>query len=69
MRSPFVGLLLQHGHVHSHELARQLTREDRRPLSLLGALRRLTASDTAAQRGSWRGAVGTERRLFPINSP
>lgn len=69
MRSPFVGLLLQHGHVHSPELVRQLTREDRRPLSLLGALRQVTAPDVATQRESWHAAAGTERRLFPINSP
>jgi hypothetical protein len=68
MRSPFVGLLLQHGHVHSPELARQLDRADQRPLGLLGAFRRLTATD-AERHNSWRATAGGARRLFPINSP
>ncbi|MEW9573396.1 hypothetical protein ABQJ54_16690 [Rhodanobacter sp. Si-c] len=69
MRSPFIGLLLQHGHVHSPELARQLTRDDPRPLPLHGALRQLTAPDAAARRSSWRAAAGASRYLFLINSP
>jgi hypothetical protein len=69
MRSPFVGLLLQHGHVHSPELVRQLDREDQRPLRLRDAARQLTAPDAAARRSSWRGVAGAARRLFPINSP
>ncbi|MFK2930570.1 hypothetical protein [Dyella agri] len=68
MRSPLIGLLLQHGHVHSPELARQLDRADRRPLTLLGAFRQLIATD-ASKRGSWRGPVSGARQLFPINSP
>ena len=68
MRSPFIGLLLQHGHVHSPELARQLDRADQRPLTLRAAFRQLTAPD-AERRNSWRGTAGGARRLFPINSP
>ena len=68
MRSPFVGLLLQQGHVHSPELVRQLRREDQRPLPLRGAFRKLTAADTE-RRNSWRAMAGYARRLFPINSP
>ena len=68
MRSPFIGLLLQHGHVHSPELARQLDRADQRPLTLRAAFRQLTASDVE-RRNSWRGTAGGARRLFPINSP
>ena len=69
MRSPFIGLLLLHGHVHSPELARELDRADQRPLTLRGAFRRLTAPDAAARRNSWRAAAGGSRQLFPINSP
>ena len=69
MRSPFVGLLLQHGHVHSPELVRQLTREDQRPLPLRDAVKQLTTAETAAQRNSWRGVAGSSRHLFFINSP
>ena len=69
MRSPFIGLLLQHGHVHSPELARQLDRADQRPLTLRGAFRRLTTPDDIARRNSWRAVAGGARRLFPINSP
>jgi hypothetical protein len=69
MRSPFVGLLLQHGHVHSPELVRQLSHEDRRPLTLRGAFRRLAAPDATERRSSWRATAGRARRLFPINSP
>jgi hypothetical protein len=69
MRSPFIGLLLQHGHVHSPELARELDRVDQRPLTLRGALRQLTAEDAAERRNSWRATAGRARRLFPINSP
>ncbi len=69
MRSPFVGLLLQHGHVHSPELVRQLSREDQRPLSLRGAARQLTAAEAGARRSSWRGMAGAARYLFLINSP
>ncbi|HKR76978.1 MAG TPA: hypothetical protein VJR95_09945 [Rhodanobacter sp.] len=68
MRSPFIGLLLQHGHVHSPELARQLDRADQRPLTLRGAFRQLTTPDDA-RRSSWRAMAGGARRLFPINSP
>lgn len=67
MRSPFVGLLLQHGHVHSPELARRLNRENQRPLGLRDALRRLAAP--AAQRDTWHAMHDHARRLFPINSP
>lgn len=67
MRSPFVGLLLQHGHVHSPELARRLNREDQRPLGLRDALRRLAAP--AAQHDTWHAMHDRSRRLFPINSP
>jgi hypothetical protein len=69
MRSPFVGLLLQHGHVHSPELVRQLSREDQRPLPLRDAARQLTAPEAAARRNSWRAMAGTARSLFLINSP
>jgi hypothetical protein len=69
MRSPFIGLLLQHGHVHSPELVRELDRADRRPLTLRGAFRQLTAPDAAERRNSWRATAGGARRLFPINSP
>lgn len=69
MRSPFVGLLLQHGHVHSPELVRQLSGEDQRPLTLRGALRRLAAPDATERRNSWRATASRARRLFPINSP
>ncbi|MEW9624667.1 hypothetical protein [Rhodanobacter geophilus] len=68
MRSPFVGLLLQQGHVHSLELVRQLDRADQRPLSLRGAFRQLTATEVE-RRNSWRATAGGARRLFPINSP
>ncbi|GAB3786580.1 hypothetical protein GCM10028797_18360 [Dyella agri] len=54
--------------MHSPELARQLDRADRRPLTLLGAFRQLIATD-ASKRGSWRGPVSGARQLFPINSP
>jgi len=67
MRSPLVGLLLQHGHVHSPDVVRRLDREDQRPLGLLAALRRLAAPNTA--RGNWHGMRDRARRLFPINSP
>ena len=67
MRSPLVGLLMQHGHVHSPELARRLGREDQRPLGLRDALRRLAAP--AVEGGTWHGQREPSRRLFPINSP
>ena len=69
MRSPFVGLLLQHGHVHSPELARQLTHEDQRPLPLRDAFRQLIAPDATTRRNSWRAMSGSSRYLFLINSP
>ncbi|MBD8872707.1 hypothetical protein [Rhodanobacter sp. DHB23] len=69
MRSPFLGLLLQHGHVHSPELVRQLDRDDQRTLPLRDAARQLTAPEAAARRSSWRGVVGGARYLFLINSP
>lgn len=69
MRSPFVGLLLQQGHVHSPELVRELTREDLRPLPLRDAARRLCEDDAVARRNAWRAVAGKARRLFPINSP
>jgi len=69
MRSPFVGLLLQHGHVHSPELVRQLTREDQRPLPLHDAVKQLTAPEATARRNSWRAVGGAARYLFLINSP
>lgn len=69
MRSPFIGLLLQHGHVHSPELGRQLARDDQRPLSLSDALRQLAAPDSNMRRNSWRAAAGASRYLFLINSP
>ncbi|HEX7731749.1 MAG TPA: hypothetical protein VF415_03815 [Rhodanobacter sp.] len=69
MRSPFVGLLLQHGHVHSPELVRQLSHDDQPPLPLRGALRRLAAPDAPARRNSWRAVAGSARYLFLINSP
>jgi hypothetical protein len=68
MRSPFVGLLLQHGHVHDPELARHLGRDDRPPLRLGEAIKRLATQD-AAPRGSWRAATSASRYLFLINSP
>ncbi|MDE2280025.1 MAG: hypothetical protein KGK06_04685 [Xanthomonadaceae bacterium] len=68
MRSPLIGLLLQHGHVHSAELTRRLDREDQRPQGLRDALRRLVVTDVE-RRNAWRGAVDKARRLFPINSP
>lgn len=69
MRSPFIGLLLQHGHVHSPELVRQLDRDDQRPLPLRDAARQLAAPEAAARRNSWRAAAGASRYLFLINSP
>lgn len=69
MRSPFIGLLLQHGHVHSPELVRQLTHEDQRPLPLRAAVRELTAPETATKRHSWRAMTSAARYLFLINSP
>ena len=67
MRSPLVGLLLQHGHVHSAELARRLDREDQRPQGPRDALRRL-ATPTAGH-DTWHGRRDRARRLFLINSP
>lgn len=69
MRSPFVGLLLQHGHVHSPELVRQLSRPDQRPLGLRDATRQLAAPEATARRNSWRAVAGASRYLFLINSP
>ncbi|MBD8881821.1 hypothetical protein IHE49_15140 [Rhodanobacter sp. 7MK24] len=69
MRSPFVGLLLQHGHVHSPELVRQLTDEDQQPLPLRDAVKRLTTPEAAARRNSWGAVTRSARYLFLINSP
>jgi len=69
MRSPFIGLLLQHGHVHSLELVRQLDRDDQRPLPLRDAVKRLTTPETAAKRNSWGAVTRSARYLFLINSP
>jgi hypothetical protein len=68
MRSPFVGLLLQHGHVHDPELVRRLGSDGRPPLRLGEALKRLAKQD-AARRGAWRAVASASRYLFLINSP
>jgi hypothetical protein len=68
MRSPFVGLLLQHGHVHDPELARRLGTDDQPPLHLGKALNHLSQPDKA-RRGAWHAAASASRYLFLINSP
>jgi hypothetical protein len=68
MRSPFAGLLLQHGHVHDFRLARQLGSDDHPPEQPGRALKRL-AGPEGSRRRSWRGVAGASRYLFLINSP
>lgn len=68
MRSPFAGLLLQHGHVHDLKVARQLGSDSHPPEHLGKALKRLATQD-GARRRSWRGATSASRYLFLINSP
>jgi hypothetical protein len=68
MRSPLIGLLLQHGHVHDVATLRRLALHGRRPLPLCHACQELTG-EALMRRRSWLAAAGTARYLFPINSP
>ncbi|MGC1547900.1 MAG: hypothetical protein WA777_05175 [Rhodanobacter sp.] len=43
MRSPQIGLLLQHGHIADFDLAKKLASTPRRPIHLFDAIRLLTA--------------------------